>query len=134
LNDLSEASKTLKRAVAVARENPAAALALFNDGLVRARSSGDDHGVSLLAKHAGALARELGNYQTELGYYEEALIHEPADGYLYWAFGDVHRRLGHLPKARTAFERCLALATEQQDDDLVEMASRALAAMEADAG
>jgi Flp pilus assembly protein TadD len=109
-------------------------LALLDDGLVRARSSGDHHGVSALAKHAGALSTQSGNYRAAALYYDEALTHEPADGYLHLAYGDVRRRLGHLSEARVAFERSLALATEQQDDDLVQMASRALAVMNATAG
>ena len=134
MSKLSETNETLKQALLLARENPGSALALLDDGLVRARSSGDHQGVAVLARNAGLVSAEAGNDSAAVTYYEEALRYEAADAYLHFAHGGAHLRLGQLSEARFALERSFALATEQQDGDLAKMASDALAALDSSGG
>ena len=121
----SQANAVLRTAIATARTDAHAAVAILDEGLQTARASGDDTAFVMLAKHAGLLCSELGRLRDAIAYYESALSRASGDAYLHLALGAIHRRVGHADDARAAFVRSLELATEQGDTDVAEMASKA---------
>jgi tetratricopeptide (TPR) repeat protein len=127
---MDELNEILKQALAIARANPPQALHLFEEGLEKARKSGNRHGLSILARHAGLVAAEAGDLLGAAKYYDEALSAQPEDAYLHFAKGDVCRTLGQDEQIRLAVMRCLQLATEQGDADMIELASEARARLD----
>jgi tetratricopeptide (TPR) repeat protein len=122
---MDELKETLKQALAVARAKPQEALDLLEAGLEKARKSGDWRGVSILARHAGVVSTESGDFLGAIKYYDEALSADPEDAYLHFARGDVYRTLGQDEQAHFAFTQSLELATKQGDVDMIKMASEA---------
>ena len=123
---MNQVNETLRQALVTAQTSPQKALDALDAGLEKARELGDSLAVSLLAKHAGVLATELGDLTRALRYYNESSTTNPKDAYVHFALGDVHRRLGQIDEARAAFKQSLKLATEQADHDMIQMASDAL--------
>ena len=115
--------------MALAQTAPEGALEALEDGLTDARGVADPSEISAVARHAAAICDHLGHLSRALGYYEEAIVGEPDNGYLHFATGDVLRRL-HAPGARGRFTRSLELALEQGDRELADLASAAIAAGE----
>ena len=120
----------LRRALALARSKPEEARTVLAAGLVEARRSGDPQGVAALARHAALLCEQANALGEALAYYEEALQHEPDDAYLYYAVGNVRGTLGQRDSARAAFLDSLELGRQQGDDDMIGIASNALAALD----
>ncbi len=77
--------------------------------------------MALLAKNAGLLCVQLGDWEGAANYYREALDYTPRDGHLIFALGDVHRRLGQEKEAVEYFSLCRGLAIEDGDEELLEL-------------
>jgi tetratricopeptide (TPR) repeat protein len=127
---LSESNEILRQAAIVARTDVRKALEVLEMGLRKARKGPEARVVSSLARHAGVMCTQLGDIREALSYYEEALGGDPQDAYLHFAIGDLWRRLGQHDAARSAFIRSLELATQQADDDMINMASKARARLD----
>ena len=77
------------------------------------------------AKHAAVLHFGEGEIAAAAQLYDEAVQCESDDSYLQFALGDARRRLGQREEARAAFGRCLQLAREQGETDLVQLVLKA---------
>ena len=111
----------------MAQAAPDRALEVLEDGLIEARGVVDPSEISAVVIHAAVICDHLGDLGRTLGYYEEAIVGKPDDGYLHFATGDVLRRLGDQAGARSRFTRSLELAEEQGDRELVDLAAAAIA-------
>ena len=124
---MDELNEILKQALAVARAKPLDALGLLEAELKKARNGGDRRGVSTLARHAGIISAESGDFLGAIKYYNEALSADPQDAYLHLARGDAYKMLGENDQARFALAQSVNLATDQGDVDMIKMASEARA-------
>jgi tetratricopeptide (TPR) repeat protein len=127
---LSPANEVLRRALALADSKSEEARTALAAGLVEARRSGDKQGIVALARHAALLCERANELVEALTYYDEALQHEPNDAYLHYGAGNVRRTLGQRDSARAAFLNSLELGRQQADDDIIGIASSALAALD----
>lgn len=117
----------LKQALALASsDRPAEAVALLEGGLIEARRLKDQGGIRTLAKNAGLICAHSGKLAVAAAYFEEALGVGPRDAHLQLAVADAYRRLGLQEKASQALALALELATQAQDAELAQAASRGL--------
>jgi tetratricopeptide (TPR) repeat protein len=123
--ELGDVNKRIKEALALAHDDPRKAIDILKKGAQEATRCGDKQGASSMSKHAGVLCAELGDVAEAASYYQQAVSGAPDDPYLYFALGDILRRLRRFDEARRSFVRCLELAAEQQDVEMVTMVQEA---------
>lgn len=131
---LSEANETIKRALALAARSPPEALNLLEEALETARRGAQRESIHVLARNAGVVCTGLGDFRRAIRYYEEALSSVPGDASLHLARGDLLRRLGEYDEAAGAFVRALEHAARQGDSEMMDIASKAKAGLDNDAG
>ncbi len=127
---LDDMNQLLRQALALARTEPQRALDLLESGLEKAKEISDLRAIATLAKHAGVVSSGLGELHRASAYFNEALAANLQDAHVCFATGDVLHRLGNSRDAGVAFARTLELATDQGDNDMIQMAKDALARRE----
>ena len=80
-----------------------------------------------IAKHAAAVCHGIGDLRRAADFWDQAGVADPSDGYAHWALGQLYRELGQLEDARVSFTLCLAAVEAGVDQDLLDMAMRAMA-------
>ena len=121
-DSLREARSWIQRAFNDrAAASPETSLELLRQGLAEAQQHGNERAIARLAKNIGLICVHLGDWQSAVSSYLEALVYTPDDGYLVFALGDAHRRLGQEQKAAEYFSLCRELAIEGGDQELLEL-------------
>jgi tetratricopeptide (TPR) repeat protein len=122
-----QAHVALRDALALAALHPDEALASLRTAIAKCHQRGDAAGAAMLAKHAGVLSLELGNYDAALEDLDSARKIEPTSASLVVARGNVLEKMGRAAAARSEFEQALTLARISGDASSVELAEAALA-------
>lgn len=118
----------LHKALSLGATDPGNALALLETGLESLRKSGVDNWLHTFAKNAGIVCRGgLKDYSLALSYFEEARDSGGEDMYLYLCCAELYAFEGRTNESAKDYERCLAEAIKQEEQDIVEMAKAALA-------
>lgn len=109
----------LHEALSFGMTDPKNALAILETGLVQLRKSGDDYWLQAFAKNAGIVCRgPLGDKSLALSYFEEARDSGGVrDMYLELCCAELYALEGRVDEAEKAYEKCLAEAIEQKEDD-----------------
>jgi len=116
----------LRLALALAEDNPGGALTLLEEAFQKARREGDEHGAASIARHAGLLSAEEGDFGRAQRYYKAVRRDDPTGPYPYLALADVFERQKMFKDAAACFKTAEYLANEAGDVELASAAASAL--------
>ena len=109
--------ETIKETLQLVTEREfATALSLLDRALRDAIAEGKS--VATLARHAGVIAEQAGDFAAVRRYYELAAEYDP-EPWTYLALGDVCHRLGDDNAARTHYRTGRMMAEDGRDSDVL---------------